>query len=509
MHKIIFIDDEATNLELLERVLDWKELGFEVAGTASDGREGLELFRRVRPAAVIADIRMPVMDGMDFIREARQLDARARVIVLSAYGEFEYARQAIEYGVHSYLLKPINENKLADMLRQIGEELKQERSARSEETVRRLLRELERPEEEAGKRVPELAALLEELGIRNGAGQLVYCAEEKLGGKEEAPDGGPESPVRRADVAACAVALAPGATLLVCPPEPPGSQGRLARKLREHGGAAGKARCGISTVRTFPEGFARAYREAAEAAEAGFYEEADCAVVQYGEGARLQPLASDEFIRRKWALLEKVQSGNAHSLSQWIREALSEFGGKPTRPSDLRRFCEECIVLVREELGKLDGEFADMLAGAEASDLQSCFRFGSLLAFMEEIAVKASSAIRSVQSNNKNYALIRKAKEYVLEHYDEESFTIQDVADHVGLSKNHFSKIYKDQTGENFWDYVIRFRLEQAKKWLRETSKTNYEIACLIGYSSEYHFSRMFAKETGMTTTQYRKRYGS
>ena len=99
---------------------------YEVAGTASDGGEGLELIRREKPDLVILDIRMPGMDGLAMLRELRSEGNACRAIVLSAYSDFDYAKTAIDLGVESYILKPVKVRELEDVLRLTQARIRQE-----------------------------------------------------------------------------------------------------------------------------------------------------------------------------------------------------------------------------------------------------------------------------------------------------------------------------------------------------------------------------------------------
>ena len=79
------------------------------------------------------------------------------------------------------------------------------------------------------------------------------------------------------------------------------------------------------------------------------------------------------------------------------------------------------------------------------------------------------------------------------------------MADYVGVSRNYFSSVFKEYTDKKYWDYLSEYRIEKAKQLLKETSKTNYEIAEKIGYKSEYHFSRKFKEIVGMVPKEYRR----
>ncbi len=119
MYRVILVDDERLIVRGLSTVVPWAELGCEVAGTAHDGAAGLELIRSLRPDIVLTDIRMPNMDGLTMLAAIRSEFPEIQMSVLTAYRDFEYARQAITLGVCRYLLKPSNLEELKEAIRQM------------------------------------------------------------------------------------------------------------------------------------------------------------------------------------------------------------------------------------------------------------------------------------------------------------------------------------------------------------------------------------------------------
>jgi len=108
MYNLLIVDDEPAVREGLSIMIDWKAYDFNVLETAKSSREALNKLETVKYDLVITDIRMPVLNGMDLIREIRKISPNTIIIIVSGYGEFEYAKKAIEYGVKAYLLKPVN-----------------------------------------------------------------------------------------------------------------------------------------------------------------------------------------------------------------------------------------------------------------------------------------------------------------------------------------------------------------------------------------------------------------
>lgn len=116
MYKVAIIDDEPLIVEGLSRTIAWEKWNCQVAGTAGDGKEGMELIREKRPNIVITDICMPKMDGLKMIAGLKSEFPEMQLIILTGYREFEYARRAIELGVTRFLLKPSKMNELEEAI---------------------------------------------------------------------------------------------------------------------------------------------------------------------------------------------------------------------------------------------------------------------------------------------------------------------------------------------------------------------------------------------------------
>ena len=129
MYTILIVDDEESVLEVLRTSIGWQELGVGTLLSAMDGIAALEQFERCRIDLLIADIRMPRMDGMELIDRVRKLSPDTRCILLTAYGEFEYAQAAIRLGVENYLLKPIVKEEIEQTVRNALDNIYQKRGS--------------------------------------------------------------------------------------------------------------------------------------------------------------------------------------------------------------------------------------------------------------------------------------------------------------------------------------------------------------------------------------------
>ena len=130
MYKMIIVDDEYLVRYGIEQTIDWSALGIEIIGAAKNGKEGLALALDKKPDIIISDVRMPLMDGLDFVKAIKDYALDTVIIMLSGYKDFEYAKETLENGAFSYLLKPIDNQELIDVVLKGIEELNNRRIAK-------------------------------------------------------------------------------------------------------------------------------------------------------------------------------------------------------------------------------------------------------------------------------------------------------------------------------------------------------------------------------------------
>ena len=132
VYKVVLADDEPIIRCGIASCIPWQEAGFELAGTASNGREALQICAREHIDVIISDIRMPVMDGLELVREAKKINPGVKAVMVSSYSEFQYAQEAVKSGVVvDYLLKPtMDPEDLVEVLKRCKERLDEEKASR-------------------------------------------------------------------------------------------------------------------------------------------------------------------------------------------------------------------------------------------------------------------------------------------------------------------------------------------------------------------------------------------
>lgn len=141
MLKVLIADDERKVCQLIEKLIDWDELGMQVVATAENGVDALERIQQYHPDIAVTDIRMPGYDGLELIRQGKEFNPKMEFVIISGYRHFEYAQTAIRYGVSAYILKPIKKDELTETLRKLGGKFREKTEQLShEEQIKRTLK---------------------------------------------------------------------------------------------------------------------------------------------------------------------------------------------------------------------------------------------------------------------------------------------------------------------------------------------------------------------------------
>jgi len=534
--KVLIVDDEPIICKGISSKIDWGGLQLEQAGEAQNGMDALEMVHRIKPDIVITDIRMPLMDGLQFINLAKRNYPRLQFIIISGYSEFEYARQAIRYGVTDYLLKPVNKDELKDALFSVKERLKGQRgeSADGRREIGRVLSKL------LGNDVQEeTRAAFDAMWRRGGDGgpaALAYTAvvyrlqDVKLPYRSFGEHEGElfDYAIRNLIVHSADAELQ---VLAFRQDESDGEwiaiHGYDARRAEWEGEAAVRraASRALDAIRSClglegSAGIGYAVREA-DLLKAS-YEAAVAAVrgeVLAGPGkvfahqGKTRPADGKEpapepfFIsgEQERLLLACLREQDGDRIRDWLEERYRELAASPS--AGYEQF-ESLSLHIYTLLGKYGHEHHRKAASfAEAmqqfhSVLLSCRSWREMTAVLQQIA---ESILRAASDANaaKGGQIVENVKRYVESHYFED-VSLTWVAERFFIHPNYFSKLFKEKSGQNFNDYVTQVRLRRSLELMQDPNLGLTEIAALIGYDNYAYFSSVFRKWAGTSPRNYR-----
>ena len=486
MYTLLIVDDEEIEREGMAQFIPWDSYEIKVVSTARNGAEGLEKIAKFRPDLAIVDIKMPVMNGIEMIRQAKKQYPDMTFVVLSGYGDYEFTSQAMELGVRHYILKPCDESKMIPVLNKAFAELEEARkkNARSEklETEARLLKPYAR--EQLFRDL-----LLGKAQASSGARQLV----DELGGEQRMVllvdfrlKCGFDS-LERYVVGNMLGDLLPDGTLLMTT-----GVDRDVLVL-----ADAMAESSVETaVQVLKKEFKRfetlpmlssASRTGTLAELSVLFRQAQELLqlnMDENEPALLRPsrnAALPETVNEIFDLEALRQTGSYEELLQELAFSFAKMEAKDYRPQQRQKLCELAWKLL----------FEDKAAPED-----------SLPAWAD--------ALTAAWNHPQPDARSREIFLAIYENLPEPEFSLQTIAQQrLFMSEDHLRRIFSQMTGNRFSAYLEHCRITQARRLLEfQPDMKISRLAELVGYPLDgQYFSKVFRKICGVTPTEYRNHH--
>ncbi len=492
MYRVLLIDDERLIRRSIRNRVNWERLRLEVAGEAQNGAEALELLETIRPHIALVDIRMPLMDGLAFITEAKKRHPEIRYIVSSAYSDFEYAKQAIQLNVADYILKPVNVSEIENILEKLVHELEEEK----------LIKQLKRGSislEDQPSGVPKrlLAAafyLPDDESKETILGRRLQDALQDCGAAEIFS-------LKEYSCGDCYVFLIHSDSL-----NRDSLQNTVEQVLEQLENPKGYAAWSDEAVSKDP---AHTAERAVKILKRKLFYPERRVLSEYhmtvGIGTEKQTAGSGQNrIRESMNAVYQYQIKNdirmmrreLQQLPEWIVE-------KSNSVKMIETALMELEVLLRRMLGELtdETEYEILFHGIHGKDYLLRYQTGQelveVLRDMIDRVMKRCSASEEVET-------IDRIKDYIRRNFAE-NLNAADIASQFFLNSSYLSVMFKEKTGMNMSAYIEAVRMEKAKQLLQEGSFSVTEIAMRTGYSESNYFSKVFKKYTGMSPKQFRE----
>ncbi len=532
MQKVLIADDERKVGFLIKSLIQWERLDLEFAGLVKDGVTAYEKIRELKPDIVITDIRMPGLSGLELIRKVTESGLRPHFIVISGYKYFEYAQQAIKYGVEDYLLKPVDETELNEILKRICEAERSRQRERGHLNAveqklndskyvlhREFLNSLTAGEPSSLETANKNYGLSFEQGIfrvfcikvdrdirRERNEQQMKLILKKLGKIVEQEFSG--------IVKDMAVTLRSGESVMAVLNYSPQAACEAETALTEtfkksmnylDGFEHYEMTMGVSEEQTDFGRLSLAVESAKEAT--------DCRVLN-GMEARIDShlLSGDftvcaeeilEMVREKY--LGAVEIARCEDIRYQIGRAFAEARKRRAFGSEYYRLAKRLLglFLEKEEFDGSEEKENKRKIWEETAD--NCRSRSELEEFVADtVERELREGLKSSRERERKPVL--EAAAYIKEHYGEK-LSLEELSEKSGFNMNYFSELFKKETGKNFTAYVAEVRMEEAKRLLRDTNDAVYEIAEKVGYKDTKFFSQQFAKIVGIKPAEYRKLY--
>jgi YesN/AraC family two-component response regulator len=537
MFTLLVVEDERWIRKGLCETIDWEAEGIRLAGEASDGEEALRLVERDPPDMVITDIVMPGMDGIAFLQSLRERKLGTKVIIMSGYSEFEYARVALKNGAFDYVLKPIHEQSILDVVRRCVQELRKEREAKAEmHTLARSAREamflarqrlfdmlLAREPYPAGWLEERMSALrigLDPGRVRVFAVKIVDWGCKAATAKDQAlllyalcnmieETGrrfGPLAAIPLTDPKSAGeadLAMFQSESSSTCGREP-----LIASELPWLMDKAGQMLGVRMSIGYSREGdFGRLpdlYEEALHSVSFWFYDGGGNVYSAESLASTLQsdsPYSGPAGWDIRFAAALKV--GETKLLEPLIRELAQHIHDRKNSclPLTVRRGLKLLFQNVNQ---KRNAAYHRHLSSQDVEVAPLEVPLCPLDAFQDVLLETLQRSQKSARPARSRKWIVERALQYIERNRDK-AITLNDVAEHLYLNHSYFSKVFHEEMGETFSRYLVRSRIDKAKKLLKETPLKIYEIAAEVGYNDVRHFTKVFKEWEGLSPAQYRE----
>lgn len=529
MLKVFLVEDESVIREGFRDKIPWEQYGFELVGEAGDGEMALPMIRKLKPDLLITDIKMPFMDGLSLSEIVKEEFPKTRIIIISGYDDFEYARQAIKIGVDQYLLKPVTRLALRGVLMELKEKIEQESEQKDyQNQYREEVREFEQfPLRRFFERLLDGRLSAKEIYEEEAALSLdlsaacynlllftVYGRKEADAARTEQSQEElfhfflrhPQYTLFRLNVNSYGVLIRGEKPHMEMLTE------QASRCFEEVCGHTEKQLFWYAAVGTPVERLSllpECYREANHlfayrfilpdqhilsketlGGQSGEDEEATMKSVDF---MQMDPDIIRDFLAR----------GEEKEIHDFVESYLDRIR-RPLQSTMFRSYVvlniRFAVVSFLESIGAEKETYQEQIELAVQSvrdDTEEVFPY---FADMLKTAMEIRDEINQYQGGKQ----LKKALEYIDENYGNEELSLGQVAEVVGMSSNYFSAIFSQNMEKTFVEYVTEKRIEKAKKLLRQTDHASGEIAKMVGYRDAHYFGFVFKKLQGLSPREYR-----
>lgn len=528
MLRIMIADDEYLVIESFRHIVERFTQGIEIVAVASSGREAIEMAERHRPDLIFMDIRMPGINGIEAIRAIRENNTSSQFVIISAYEQFNFAREGINLGVLEYLTKPFGKEQIIEIFDKVKRQLDEKRQALNREMVlkERMNKVLPFIENQLiysylyhGVKLEELEFYEDLLGISLEQGYVVTAVSTdtisqdlerslalSLERQKLLNDFSYEVKSRLNGLAGPpfldrVVIFIPVAThvnaydvrneaLEVLNSISEGIHARLEIPFQ----------IGIGKIYDIKQMYT-SYKEAMAACNLM----PDETVVHIEDVTTAEDDRVSYNVNYKERLVSHYLKGDSDGLEDLINECISELLDQTNNIQHIKAKLMELIFSVkkadpRKDFGtdREDDEFLHRFIDAnQLSELKKVL-YEYLHAEMKENASKKEST---------HHGVISKAMTYIDLNYHN-NISLNDVAESINMSYFYFSRLFKESTGKSFSDYLTEYRIDKSIELMKDEDLSIKQISYDIGYNDPNYFSKIFKKLKGITPTDYRGRMG-
>ena len=533
MYKILLVDDEILVRDAIRENIDWGKLDCELIGDCENGKQAVEFVKTHEVDIVLTDILMPYMDGMELSHFLHDDYPDVLIVIFSGFGEFEYAKKAIQYNVSEYMLKPVTAMELTKVIENMKEKLdSRKKEQRKMESLTQVSQDYHKNANvirskaldclvKCTREVQVSLDELERMGITFQAASYrvavfdidTYSEMYQMDMDKQQESAlmafvlfnvGDEIVVQeKAGVVyqegnnRVCIIFAGNRTKefsenihRICH--------EIQKKVKEVIGL--ETSIGIGSWVRSPYELIYSYRLAAKAID-----------YRYLLGGNLlfdmEEKKTDNsifLINDLETLTEAIKSGDRRLMEETLGQIETEIKSALVEKSYACIYLQQVIRAIGNTCQSLSEEPEKIIAQREAllKAVTEQRMFSQAAALVEKYAQEVFDELQELNSSSgQRQGML--AMDYIQKNYMDPGLSLNSICSYLNISTSYFSTIFKEMTGETFIEVLTRVRMEKAKELLENTTMKNYEIAEKVGFSDPHYFGISFKKITGKTPTEY------
>lgn len=502
MYKVFLADDNELSRKSVKNSVSWKKSGCKISGEADNGLAAYQMIMELKPDIALLDIKMPGLSGLDVAKKLKEEGMDCLIVLITAYDEFAFAREGLKLGVFDYLLKPVSEDELQEVIRKAVAKLKESGQKNEGIEIRKLLNKSILGSAEAAEK------LMQELSRDWRAKEycLMLISFQKNIADSEVKDiletCGSRLPVCLLDawdqeglVLLCLfqeVLISRDYNLTALK-----AANFIIKRFEEQGT---EAVISISETGRKAEELQKLFKHTVFSKNSRFFLE-NQSIIHYDS-------LRSRSIQNEYKMMEYFEDflSDCRSGSGNMTESLDAFlevleQDKSYDAEYIRSLLIQTGIMMTCSMGERGIGRAQKSVNDIMRELTDCKSIQEAFAWLRAYAQE----LGGVYAENQNYSLqTRRILEYLNDNYHKH-LTLQDVSEAMNLSNAHVCRLLKNDTGETFVTLLNKIRIQESIRLLKEGELKVYEVADHVGFSNYAYFYQLFKKETGCSPTDFKE----
>ena len=513
MFKVLIVEDEVLVRKGIKNTVIELDMGFTGVETAEDGAKAIEIIKSSKPDIILSDVKMPRINGLELAKYVRNHYPEIRMVLISAYDDFNYAQEAINYGVKAYILKPLNQEQLKKTLEGFvldkkSENMKKDIYSQKQVFFKNMIKGVFPGENYISESIKKLELPITEHWLR---AVIFVCDEPNKTGI-----GFSELICKKLwdEYGVYSVTYYDYIVLFISSAEPliqNSTADRLGKymefyqsMLNEKTGKKISVIAGVGNTYKGLINFNKSYNEALYACSSRYFRKNSKII--YFQDLQIKDYADlevDAIKKLTEKIIHSVFSNAVPDIEKYTHDFFNMVLLKGTFSIEhIRTKCLDIIFEMGYRLKELEGDESNtkFRKHGYVNEINAISNMEDLAEWFEKSLKSISSGVSEITSEEK---FVRQVKEYVMNNYDKK-ISLSDIADHIYMSSSYLSYSFKKNTGKNLVEYINEVKIEKAKEMLMDTKVRIKDVYHKVGFTDYSYFSRVFKRVTGTSPLNYR-----